>query len=1077
MRIKTRYIRLSGILMMLVATVVTGLAFFLPHLLDVNAYRKEITAALQTSLKRQVTFKSGTFAWHLGPSFEFNDFSVKERDGSADLLFARQIIVQLALIPLLEKKVELKKIDLQGATLSLIRNSDGTLNIDDLLKPGTDQVQIQFKRISLHNSTISWKDLSAGKEGFSAVLNNLDLSLDNLARGRKGHLKLSADLPALQGPAAHLSLSGTVRLPGRTASLLETELNGVVDVRQAEIGRFWPYYGHFIPFDNPGGRIDFKTSFKGKPQQFAAKGTLQVNGTKLNWPSVFHATLSPRSLKLDYAMKLSGQLIDVSALDIALDELFRIKGSLQIHDYRSADPRIVAHASTPRTFKYEEIRNYVPYGIIEEDASDYVENKIKSGVFKLDTGILDGRVSQIAHMEIGQNYNTLTIRGPVENAVLSYGPKAPTFNKIKGTIELKGKNFNLIGMSGLFGTSPFTLDGSITEYNTDKPSDYPVIMDVEPRGPEIAWLANLVGASKLDYGNSSTLKLTGRGHHSAYRLSGEWDLKQAAYSFPGIVKKPAGTLNHLAFSSLIGKEETRLLSLSYNLSPLIISGGASFKYGDHPYLGFELQSNSFQLGEALPILSVLQQYQPRGKVQAHIKGSGNPEDFGAMDYNGTITVNAFSAQPGPKLKPVSGINGTITFRGNSLETSSISARYGSSFLTLKGRIKSLANPEAEVLLASPEFFVRDLTNLPLKRPDVAVRRLNAEIAIRDGLYTFKSVSGLLNASNFSISGTHHSGRSAATSLTITSSTLDIDDLLLFAASNASQPASASPAADFSVKLQADAGKYKNVPFGTLHLNAHRADGVLNLQNLSARIFGGTLHAKGRLAPADAQGSLYDLTLDLTKVNAEKLFAALDVSSEVTGQLTLNADLTARGKALRDIKRSAQGNMTLQIKDGTLRRFSTLSKVFSILNVSQLFKFQLPDMVSGGMPYTSISGNFAVKEGSLTSQNLFIRSDAINISIIGSADIIKEELNVILGVQPLQTVDKVVNRIPIVGWLLTGKDRDFLTAYFEAKGKWTDPKVSPIQVKSMGKGILNIFRRVFELPVRLFTDTGEVMLGQ
>jgi hypothetical protein len=30
---------------------------------------------------------------------------------------------------------------------------------------------------------------------------------------------------------------------------------------------------------------------------------------------------------------------------------------------------------------------------------------------------------------------------------------------------------------------------------------------------------------------------------------------------------------------------------------------------------------------------------------------------------------------------------------------------------------------------------------------------------------------------------------------------------------------------------------------------------------------------------------------------------------------------------------------------------------------------------------------------------------------------------------------------------------------------------------MGKGVLNVFRRVFELPVRLFTDTGEVLLGK
>lgn len=1076
MKIKTRFIKLSGILLVFVATFVTGLAFFLPYLLDVNAYRAEILELLRSGLNRQVSFKSGSFAWHFGPSFVFDNFVVKEPDGSADLLSAERITVQLAIMPLLEKKVEFKSIDLNGATLSLIRKADGTLNIDDLLKPGKDTIQIQFKRVNMDKGSIKWQDLALREGNLSANLNNVHFTIDHLARGRKGHVKLSADLPALSGPPARISISGTVRLPNIKSSLLDTELNCDADIKQAETGRFWPYYGRFIPFANPGGRLDFSTSFKGKPQQFAAKGKIRINGATVIWPTVFHAKLSPGSLKLDYSMKLTKHLIDISAIDASIDGLFRIKGKVQIHDYASKDPRIVANASTPQTFKYEEIRGYVPYGIIEKDAADYVENKIKSGVFKLDTGILDGRVSQIAHMEVGQNYNTLLIRGPVEKAVLSYGPKAPSFNNIKGTIELKGKNFNLIGMSGLFGSSPFKLDGSITEYNTDKMSDYPVNMDILPRGPEIAWLAGIVGASKLEYGNSSNLKLTGSGHHSAYRLSGEWDLKQAAYSYPGAVRKPGGLPNHLTFSSVIGKEETRLLSLSYTLSPLILSGNAIFKYGNQPYLGFELQTNPFQLGEKLPILSMWQQYQPRGKVQAHIKGSGNPEDFSAMDYNGTIVLNAFSAQPGEKLKPVSGINGTITFSGNSLETSSISARYGSSMLTMKGKIKSINNPEAEILITSPDFFLRDLS-LALKRPDASIRRLNAAFSVRNGSYTIKSVSGLFNSSNFNISGGYLSERVPKASLNIASTKLDIEDLLLFVPVEKAPPTTAKPGTDYKIKLQIDSGNYKKLQFSKLNLSAQKDNGTIYVQDMTAGVFGGKVSAKGRIAQTGLQGNRYDLTIDLNKVNSEKLLTSLDISREVTGDLTLHGDLTALGHNLSEIKKSALGNIRLQMNGGTIRKFSALSKVFSILNVSQLLKFQLPDMVSGGMPYNNISGSIAVKDGTVSSQDLFISSDAINISIIGSADIVKEELNITLGVQPLQTVDKVVNRIPIVGWLLTGKDKDFLTAYFEAKGKWSDPKVSAIPVKSMGMGMLNIFRRVFELPVRLFTDTGEVILGQ
>jgi len=1075
MRVKTRFIKLSGILLLSIATLLIGLAFFLPRLLDVNAYRDEILEALQKSLNRQVSFGSGSFAWHLGPSFVFKTVSIKERDGSADFLSAEQITVNISLLPLLENKVELRDLHLYGANLSLIRNADGTFNIDDLLKPDKENMQVQFKKIFIKSGTIRWRDLAAQKDGISATLSNLSLTLDHLAHGRKGTFKLSCEIPAVTGPPAHLSLSGSVKLPAADKSLLESELNCDADIKQAEIGKFWPYYGRFIPFANSGGRLDFSISFKGEPQDFNAKGKVHISGATVNWPTIFHATLSPRSLQLDFSLKLTKRLIDFSSLDASF-EGFRVKGSFQMHDYATKDPRIVAKASTPGTFRYEDVKYYVPYGIIEKDTSDYIEHKIKTGVFKLDTGSLDGRVSQITHMELGENSNTLKIRGPVEKAILSYGPKAPAFNNIKGTIELKGKNFNLIGMSGSFGTSPFKLNGSITEYNTGKQSDYPVRMEIVPQGPEVAWLAKITGADKLDYSNSSALILNGNGHYSAYHLDGEWDLKQAIYSFPGAIRKPFGMPNHLAFNSIINKREIRLTSLAYTLPPLIISATALLKYDAQPYLGFDLQTNQFQMSDALPILSMWQQYRPRGKVQAHIKGSGNPEDFGSMAYNGDIMMNGFSFQPGEKMKPVSGINGSIAFRGNSLETSSINARYGSSAVSLRGNIKNLKNPEAEIILTSPDFFLRDVTASPT-RPDASIRRFKAAFSISEGMYNFKSVSGLLNNSNFNISGTYLTGQTNEAALNITSTKLDLDDLKLIKLFTSPDEGRTGSGIAARIKLNVETGNYGRLQFSKLNATLQQENGILYLLGVSAGIFNGQLSAKGRIAPGEGGGDRYDLTLNLEKADAEKLFTLLDISREVTGSLTLQGNITARGDSLEDIKKSALGNVKLHMNKGKLRKFNTLSKIFSILNVSQLLKLQLPDMVSDGMPYSDIAGSIAIKDGSISSKDLFINSDAINISVIGTADIVKEELNLTIGVQPLQTVDKIVNRIPVVGWLLTGKDKGFLTAYFEAKGKWSEPQVSAIPVKSLGKGVFNIFRRVFELPVRLFTDTGEVILGQ
>lgn len=1075
MKVSSRFIKLSGIVLLTIATLVIATALFLPYLLDVNAYRAEIVTALQQKLNRPVSFSSGTFAWHFGPSFEFNSFTVKERDGSADFITARQITVTVALIPLLEKRVELKNLIMDGTTISLFRNRSGTLNIDDLLKTGRSDVEVLFKKVRMNRGTILWRDLVGEGAPFTAALRDISCTADHLIRGQKGHLKFSAEIPTLSGPSSRLSLAGSLKLPAAEQSLFETVLDGDVSIKQGEIARFWRYFGTYIPFENSGGRLDFTSSLKGTAQNFSAKGKVSLNGATVNWPTVFHAPLTPKKIQLDYTLALSKQLIDFSSIDVSM-EGFRIKGSFKMQDYLGKDPHIIAKASTPDTFRYEDVRDYVPYGIIDSDTADYIENKIKTGIFKLDTGILEGRVSQISHMEVGQNYNTLLIRGPVEKAVLSYGPGAPTFNNLKGVIELKGKSFSLVGMTGNFGTSPFSLGGSIVEYNTDKPSDYPMVMDISPRAPEMAWLAKVAGIPMLEYSNNSSLHLVGSGHHTAYRLAGDWDLKQAAYKLPGYVDKPAAMTQTLKFSTIIGRESARVTSVAYQLQQMQITGSGLIGYGEKPYLGFDLQSNNFEMNDTLPILSMWQKYKIKGNVQANIKGGGDPADMSAMDYFGTVNLTRVNFLPSDVLKRVSGVTGVLTFKGNSMESSSIATRYGSSVVTMQAAIKSLKNPEGDVTLSSQQLFMRDL-ELANGYPDAAIKRFNASITLRKDAIPLNRISGLVNSSNFSLTGTYLFGRNRdKADISVTSSKLDMNDLFLFSASSQKPESRKNSGFDIKMALYAETAQLGKFLFNKLNATALKENDSLYLHSMTGGIAGGTVTAKGRISPGSDQQNRYDLNFDVTRADAEKFFSEFHFSREVAGTLSFNGNLTAHGDALADAKKNALGNIRVTLANGSLRKFNTLAKVFSILNVSQLLKFKLPDMATGGIPFSSIKGSLSVADGSISTQDLFMTSNAINVSIIGSVNLVKEELNLTIGAQPLQTVDKVINRIPIVGWLLTGKEKNVVTAYFEAKGKWSDPQVNAIQVKSMGKGILNIFIRVFELPVKLFTDTGEVILG-
>lgn len=1070
--LKSSYIKLSALLLLFAGAGLIGLALFLPRLIDVNAYRDDIVSALQQTLNRKVSFAHGEFSMHFGPTFTFDRVAIKDSDGELNLLSAKRISIRLALIPLLERKVVLRNVVVETADVRLERNSAGKLNIEDLLVPRPGTYQLHLAKVQIKGGVLHWRDRSIQKQGFLADIQIRNLLLDGIRRGHRGTLKLDCTLPALSGAPGQISLAGSVRLPADGRPLSESELNLNADVKQVEPLRYWPYFGRFIPFGPAGGRLDLDSRFKGQAREFSAKGKLRIANLSLVWPKVFHHPVNPRLAQLEYELKRSGSSLDMSALQLAVDGL-NLRGSCRLQDISSSDPRITAKASS-EPFRLEKVRQWIPYGIIADDASRYIEEHITGGLFRLENGLLDGRVSQIAHMERGTNYNVLRIKGAVEKGIVSYGPKVPAFTNVKAGLDLLGKDFILSKATATFGDSPFKLEGRITDYPLLTPCQYLFQMEMNPRPSEVGWLSRLAGAHKLEYSGSSRLSLRGSGFTSSYALSGDWDLKLAQYVFPGAVRKPAGMRNSLAFSATLSPDATKLNSLSYILPPLNLSASAQLTHGEHPHLGFELQSNQFLLNEALPILSTWQSYHPRGRMQAHIKGSGNPVDFAAMDFGGTVALSSFAFQPGEKLKPVSNVNGVITFKGSSLETSEITVHYGSSLVSARGRVKNFKNPEAEITLSSPEIFLRDVTTMAA-RPEASIRRMNASFVVREGVYTIRDLSGLLHSSSFNISGSYVPGGSPAANLVVSSPQLDLNELLVLA--RAGTQDGGGTGMDLKLKLAAESGKLGNVLFNRLNLTMSRDNGIFYIQGLDAVLYGGKLAAKGRVAPESGRISRYDLNLNLERVNAERFFHALDVTREVTGSLNVQGNITARGSNLVDIKRSALGNLHLRLEKGKLRKFSVLSKLFSILNFSQLLKFQLPDMVQDGMPYNEIKGSMAFRDGTVATQDMFINGDAINISVIGSTDLVKEEVNFTIGVQPLQTVDKVVNRIPVLGWLLTGKGKTVVTVFFEAKGKWSDPQVKAINVKSMSKGALNIFKRMFELPVRLFTDTGEVLLGQ
>ncbi len=1194
MAIKT-YLKVATALLLAAALGVAAAVVIVPRLLALDTCKAQILAMAQKSLSRTVSYQTASFSWHFAPSFVFRGITIAETSGNTTFLKVDRLTFKLSILPLLRREVRLKEIVVERPELMLNRNQAGVFNIDDLLRGKPSEFSIHLRSVRIINGLVRFTDRLADPEGFTTSLEKLDLYVNGLDRGKSSAFKVFTMVPGEKGQSA-ISLSGTARIPGHKESIHDATFDVTLSAKNLAPGRFWRYYGRYLPFEKVRGNLDLDGRFKGKPNEFSAKGQITINDLRLNYPQVFHAPLTPKEVRLAYELELTPRDISVKSFDLTVDGL-RATGSCALGDMYSGDPRITARAAIS-PFRLEEFRQYIPYGVIVKDTADYIERHITGGVYRLDEGRLDGRVSQILHMERGDNYNVLFIRGHVEKGLVSYGSHVPTFNNVKGDLEMRGKNFFLRRVTGNFGGSPFTLEGKIADYPLATPASYPFTMTITPGEAEVAWLFRQGKPGGMAFSGRSLLRLSGSGSTSDYGLTGSWDLSGADYRYRDSVHKPAGVANRLRFTARLGKAEARLADFRYELPPLDVTAGATLRYDNREPLTFAVGTNRFLVDPLLPILPGLAKYHPSGTVQAHISGSGNPAEPDGIRLKGDVTIAKFSVRPLERIKPLSGITGTIHVTEATLETGELTGMVGDSAFTIGGRVAGLVNPTADLVFLSPELHPEDF-GFYFTGQVPEVKSLSGAISLKDGTLTIASLSGEVNRLKFTMNGEVLDIGTPKIFLHVDFPYLRVEDLapltrLKRAGDDEEHPqeitlkaqvtsaagsvrdipfkqldtelslehkrlevhslsvgvfggsVSGSGGADFAAdggpmyqvryrmnhvdvaQLLGAAGVKRQItgqlaaegeltsqginredlyntaqgyaeitltdgiyrfpesyelrrasefPFKTIQTRLSIAGKVIDIHSGRIEAFGGIISGAGGADFSIPDGPAYRFNCQLASVDAASFFRAFDVSKDISGLLTLRAELTARGDRVLALGKTVQGLVTVHLEKGIIKNYGFISKVFSILNVSQLLDFRLPDMVSTGMPYDVIDGTYSFNKGTVSTSDLSIHSPSLNMTIVGEADLVNREIDAKIGVQPLQTVSKIVNRIPIIGWVLSGGEKRFLVVYYEAKGKIDNPTVTAIPMTSLPRGILNIFRRAFNLPGELTTDPGKVLLGK
>jgi hypothetical protein len=212
-----------------------------------------------------------------------------------------------------------------------------------------------------------------------------------------------------------------------------------------------------------------------------------------------------------------------------------------------------------------------------------------------------------------------------------------------------------------------------------------------------------------------------------------------------------------------------------------------------------------------------------------------------------------------------------------------------------------------------------------------------------------------------------------------------------------------------------------------------------------------------------------LTLHITPVSKGReltptIACLTKESMKIGGTFDFKGDIRGEGTGETWV-RSLNGPIHFVSKNGRIDRFGLLMQIFSLLNITEIFSGQLPDLRRQGLAYDSLTVDAHLKEGSLHLEKGLLDGSSMNIACTGRIDLLNQKLDLIVFAVPFKTADRILKLLPIIGYIM---DYSVVSIAMKVTGDLKNPKVDYLPAKMLGSGILGVMKRTLEVPVKVIT---------
>jgi uncharacterized protein YhdP len=108
----------------------------------------------------------------------------------------------------------------------------------------------------------------------------------------------------------------------------------------------------------------------------------------------------------------------------------------------------------------------------------------------------------------------------------------------------------------------------------------------------------------------------------------------------------------------------------------------------------------------------------------------------------------------------------------------------------------------------------------------------------------------------------------------------------------------------------------------------------------------------------------------------------------------------------------------------------------------LLHLQFPSLPTGGLPFSSLSGDLAIGGGIAATKNLSLQSSTVGINANGEINLANHTVDLKTSVLPLQGITSSVAKVPLAGQVLAFGANLLTTLSFRVSGPYDKPTVTP-----------------------------------